>query len=141
MASAELLPGSNCLPVTPASTISFEQMLEVAPQPRGGTRSAMRASIRRFRVDECVAELRGRGRVPQRGSSGRARGQRDPPGAARLTGIRVAVPVESLEARLAGLPEGLTVEAGRIEVRSAGEKEVVVKLFALAQALTGDYGR
>ena len=31
---------------------------------------------------------------------------------ARLTGIRVAVPVESLEARLAGLPEGVTVEAG-----------------------------
>ena len=32
-------------------------------------------------------------------------------------GIRVAVPVESLEVRLAGLPEGVTVEPGRIEVR------------------------
>ena len=31
---------------------------------------------------------------------------------ARLTGIRVAVPVESLEARLGGLPEGVTVEPG-----------------------------
>ena len=60
---------------------------------------------------------------------------------ARLTGIRVAVPVESLEARLAGLPEGVTVEAGRIEVRFAGAKEAVGKLFALAQALTGDYER
>ena len=60
---------------------------------------------------------------------------------ARLTGIRVAVPVEALEARLAGLPEGVTVEAGRIEVRFAGAKEAVVKLFALAQALTGDYER
>ena len=60
---------------------------------------------------------------------------------ARITGIRVAVPVESLEARLAGLPEGVTVEAGRIEVRFAGAKEAVGKLFALAQALTGDYER
>ena len=40
-----------------------------------------------------------------------------------------------------GLPEGVTVEAGRIEVRFAGAKEAVVKLFALAQALTGDYER
>ena len=60
---------------------------------------------------------------------------------ARITGIRVAVPVESLEARLAGLPEGVTVEEGQIEVRFAGAKEAVVKLFALAQALTGDYER
>ena len=57
---------------------------------------------------------------------------------ARLSGIRVAVP---LEARLAGLPEGVTVEAGRVEVRFAGAKEAVGKLFALAQALTNDYER
>ena len=31
---------------------------------------------------------------------------------ARLTGIRVAVPIEALEARLSGLPEGVSVEAG-----------------------------
>ena len=60
---------------------------------------------------------------------------------ARLTGIRVAVPVEALEARLAGLPEGVPVEAGRIEVRFADAKEAVARLFALAQALTGDYER
>ena len=42
---------------------------------------------------------------------------------ARLTGIRVAVPVEALETRLSGLPEGVTVEAGRIEVRFTGAKE------------------
>ena len=60
---------------------------------------------------------------------------------ARVTGIRVAVPVEALEARLAGLPEGVAVEAGRIEVRFADAKEAVVKLFALAQALTNDYER
>ena len=58
---------------------------------------------------------------------------------ARLPGIRVAVPVEALEARFAGRPEGVTVEAGRIEVRFASAKEAVVRLFALAQALTNDY--
>ena len=31
---------------------------------------------------------------------------------ARLTGIRVAVPVEALEGRLASLPEGVSVEPG-----------------------------
>ena len=40
---------------------------------------------------------------------------------ARLTGIRVAVPVEALEARLSGLPEGVSVEPGRIEVLQRGE--------------------
>ena len=58
---------------------------------------------------------------------------------ARLTGIRVAVPIEALEARLAGLPEGVTVEAGRIEVRFSGAQDAVGRLFALAQALTHDY--
>ena len=51
------------------------------------------------------------------------------------------MPVASLETRLSGLPEGVTVEAGRIEVRFGNAKEAVVKLFALAQALTGDYER
>ena len=60
---------------------------------------------------------------------------------ARLTGIRVAVPVEALEARLAGLPEGVTVEPDRIEVRFGGAQEAVGRLFALAQALVNDYER
>ena len=58
---------------------------------------------------------------------------------ARLTGIRVAVPIEALEARLSGLPEGVSVEPGRIEVRFNGAKDAVGRLFALAQALTNDY--
>ncbi len=58
-----------------------------------------------------------------------------------MSGIRVAVPAEAVEARLTGLPEGVTVGADRIEVRFAGAKEAVVKLFALAQALTHDYER
>ena len=60
---------------------------------------------------------------------------------ARLTGIRVAVPVEALEARLSGLPDGVTVEADRIEVRFSGAPEAVGRLFALAQALVSDYER
>ena len=58
---------------------------------------------------------------------------------ARLTGIRVAVPIEALEARLAGLPAGVSVEPGRIEVRFSGAQDAVGRLFALAQALTNDY--
>ena len=58
---------------------------------------------------------------------------------ARLTGIRVAVPSEALEARLSGLPAGVSVEPGRIEVRFSGAKDAVGRLFALAQALTHDY--
>ena len=60
---------------------------------------------------------------------------------ARLTGIRVAVPVETLDARLSGLPEGVSVEPGRIEVRFSGAKDAVGRLFALARALTNDYER
>ena len=51
----------------------------------------------------------------------------------------MAVPVEALEARLAGLPAGVTVEPDRIEVRYHGAQEAVGRLFALAQALTNDY--
>ena len=58
---------------------------------------------------------------------------------ARLTGIRVAVPVEALEGRLASLPAGVSVEPGRIEVRFSGAQDAVGRLFALAQALTHDY--
>ncbi len=58
---------------------------------------------------------------------------------ARLIGIRAAVPLEALEARLAGLPAGVLVEPGRIEVRFRGAKDAVGRLFALAQALTHDY--
>ena len=60
---------------------------------------------------------------------------------ARLTGIRVAVRVEALEARLSGLPDGVSVEPDRIEVRFSGAKDAVGRLYALAQALVGDYER
>ena len=60
---------------------------------------------------------------------------------ARLTGIRVTVPVEALEGRLSGLPAGVVVEPDRIEVRFMGAQEAVVKLVAQAQALNHDYER
>ena len=41
---------------------------------------------------------------------------------ARLTGIRVAVPVEALEARLSGLPEGVSVEPGGSRCASAARR-------------------
>ena len=49
------------------------------------------------------------------------------------------MPREALEARLSGLPAGVSVEPGRIEVRCSGAKDAVGRLFALAQALTNDY--
>ena len=58
---------------------------------------------------------------------------------ARLTGIRVPVPAEALQARLSGLPAGVLVGPGRIEVRFAEAKEALTRLYALAQALVNDF--
>ena len=88
-----------------------------------------------------AAEVPDTGRLPRRGAAACASRLVAELRTARLTGIRVAVPVEALEARLAGLPEGVVVEPGRIEVRFTGAREAVVRLFALAQALTNDYER
>ena len=60
---------------------------------------------------------------------------------ARLTGIRVAVPVAALEGQLASQPEGVKVARDRIEVRFSGAREAVARLYALAQVLTNDYER
>ena len=49
------------------------------------------------------------------------------------------VPAEALEVRLSGLPAGLLVEPGRIEVRFAEAKEALTRLYALAQALGNDF--
>ena len=51
------------------------------------------------------------------------------------------LPVESLGAKLASLPEGVTVERNRIEVRFDGAKNAVQQLYALAHALVNDYER
>ena len=58
---------------------------------------------------------------------------------ARLTGIRVTLPAETLDAKLVSLPEGVSVSRDRIEVRFSGAQDAVGRLFALAQALANDY--
>jgi hypothetical protein len=60
---------------------------------------------------------------------------------ARVSGIRVPVAASVLSLKLAGLPEGVTVERGRIEVRFDGARDAVGRLFALAQALVNDFDR
>jgi hypothetical protein len=42
---------------------------------------------------------------------------------ARISGIRARVPASVMSARLAGLPDGVTVERGRIEVRFTDARE------------------
>ena len=60
---------------------------------------------------------------------------------ARLTGIRVPVEADALQGRLSGLPADVLVERDRIEVRFAGAKEALARLYALALALVNDYER
>ena len=60
---------------------------------------------------------------------------------ARLTGYRFKVPAEAMSAKLANLPEGVSVERGRIEVRFEGAEDALARLYTLAQALGNDLGR
>ena len=60
---------------------------------------------------------------------------------ARIIGIRVPLPAETLNSKLASLPEGVTVERDRIEVRFSGAKNATERLYALAFALVNDYER
>ena len=60
---------------------------------------------------------------------------------ARVTRIRVTLPVETLDAKLASLPDGVSVSRGRIEVRFDGAENALERLFALAHALGNDYVR
>ena len=60
---------------------------------------------------------------------------------ARITGIRVPLSVETFNSKLASLPEGVSVERDRIEVRFDGPKNAVERLYALAYALVNDYER
>ena len=61
---------------------------------------------------------------------------------ARLTGIdprgRARRGARGL---LSGLPDRVSVEPGRIEVRFSGAQDAVGRLYALAQALVNDYER
>ena len=58
----------------------------------------------------------------------------------RLTGpIRVAVPSEALEARLSGLPAGVSPSNQGGSRCASAARRTPSRLFALAQALTHDY--
>ena len=56
---------------------------------------------------------------------------------ARITGIRVPPPVETLNSKLASLPEEVTVERDRIEVRFSGATEALVPAAGEPAVATG----
>ena len=60
---------------------------------------------------------------------------------ARPTGVRFKVPAETMSAKLSNLPDGVSVERGRIEVRFDGAEDALARLYTLAQALGNDLGR
>ena len=48
---------------------------------------------------------------------------------------------ETMSAKLSNLPDGVSVERGRIEVRFDGAEDALARLCTLAQALGNDLGR
>jgi hypothetical protein len=55
--------------------------------------------------------------------------------------VHVAVPASVLQTHVAGLPAGVALGPGRIEVRFTSVPEALQQLFTLAQAITNDYDR
>jgi hypothetical protein len=53
---------------------------------------------------------------------------------ARIAGLRVRVPASVMAMPLSGLPPGITIEPGRIEVQFTSARDAVQRLFALARA-------
>jgi hypothetical protein len=60
---------------------------------------------------------------------------------ARLEAVHVSVPATVLQTHVAGLPAGVALGPGLIEVRFASVPEALQQLFTLAQAITNDYDR
>ena len=60
---------------------------------------------------------------------------------ARLEAVHVSVPAAVMQTHVAGLPAGVALGPGRIEVRFASVPEALQQLFTLAQAITNDYDR
>jgi hypothetical protein len=56
-------------------------------------------------------------------------------------GAHVAIPIEPeiLSLRLPGLPEGVTLSNGQLQIQFQSSEELLSKLFALAQAIANDY--
>ena len=60
---------------------------------------------------------------------------------ARLEAVHVAVPASVLQTQVVGLPAGVALGPGRIEVSFTSVPEALQQLFTLAQAITNDYDR
>ena len=60
---------------------------------------------------------------------------------ARTAAVRVPVVPSQAPGRMDGLPPGVTVEPGRIELRFEDPSEALSALYSLAQALLADYDR
>ena len=60
---------------------------------------------------------------------------------ARLEAVRVPVTRAVLQTQVAGLPEGIALGPGQIDVRFTSVPDALQKLFTLAQAITNDYDR
>ena len=60
---------------------------------------------------------------------------------ARLEAVRVPVAREVLQTQVAGLPAGIALGPGHIDLRFGSVDEALQKLFTLAQAITNDYDR
>ena len=82
-----------------------------------------------------------RKRAPFRHEANRRQAVVDELQRARITGIRVPMPIERLGAKLGNTPPGITVTANRIEVTFATAEEAVQQMFTVAQVLTNDYAR
>ena len=48
---------------------------------------------------------------------------------ARLTGLRITVPVKTLGARLSAIPDGIAVSRERIQVRYTSAKQALTRLY------------
>jgi hypothetical protein len=60
---------------------------------------------------------------------------------ARLEAVHVSVPAAAMQTHIAGLPAGVALGPGRIEVRFDSVPQALQQLFTLAQAITNDYDR
>ena len=58
---------------------------------------------------------------------------------ARADRVRVPVPKGTSAVQLDGLPDGVVITPGRIEVRFSDAREAVQRLYTLAQALLNDF--
>jgi hypothetical protein len=60
---------------------------------------------------------------------------------ARLEAVHVAVPAAVIQTHVDGLPAGVALGTGRIEVTFTSVPEALQQLFTLAQAISNDYDK